>query len=84
MEYPLDNIVVMYMAQVPREWPPLPTVPQTQPSDKIPFPNQNIANSTPTDLDKLLDAIFDLKTGNAEIYRLKALAYEIKHRGEEP
>lgn len=70
-----------YMAQFPIEdsdlWRGPAIKPNTVP-DSIPLP---VISFQPfIDLNKLLEAIFALKTTNAEIYRLKALAWEIKYK----
>jgi len=83
---PVDElpVICMYMAQTPPYYPPEKTTDKND-WEQIITTTQFPIYATPSiDLVKLLEAIQGLQGQTAEIYRLKALAFEIKAKLAEP
>jgi hypothetical protein len=81
---PGDQIVTMYMAQTPydpsipnQSWP-TPTITPYVPSPVGTTITVNTVNLTDIQLNKLLEAVFELRGQTHEIYKLKTIAYGIK------
>lgn len=74
---PLDSVICMYMAQLPYDKPNIDWQPII-PASPVGNPGGTVFVEGTSDLEALLTAIFALKGGTAEIFKLKAQAFSIK------